>query len=117
MHCMLAWGRDPGETPLTDEEHATLEEALEGHSWARPAAGIYVIGLVYGNSERVDLLEKIKAKVQGADLKPIGLLASPVMEQAAGLYIGIADAERWEEINRRTGHFDAIKKAEESSHA
>lgn len=110
MHCMLAWGREPGKTPLTDEEHETLEQALHGHSWTRPATGIYVIGLSYGPSERNDILSDLKGAAKENGLRSVVMLMSPTMKEDSGLYIGVVEKSQWDEINKRSGHREYIEK-------
>jgi hypothetical protein len=108
MHFMLAWSRRGNKPPLTEEENKTLEQALEGHSWASPCPGIYVVALTYGPSERIDLRLKLKTKIKEEKLGPVTYLLSPPIEDNAGFYIGATDAANWDEINRRSGHTDIV---------
>ena len=111
MHFMLAWGRPVGKSPLTAEENKTLEQTLEGHSWASPCPGVYVVALTYGPEERVDLRKKLKAKIEEASLGPVAYLLSPPIESDAGFYVGATDRETWNEVNRRSGHSDIVSKS------
>ncbi len=104
MHCMLAWGREQGGDQLTDEENRKLEQALDGHSWASPGPGIYVVALTYGPSERIELRKKLKSKIKEEGLKGVVYLLSPPIDKGSGYYIGAAKNENWVEINRRSGH-------------
>lgn len=101
MHCMIAWGVRPDQQALSEEDHEQLEAGLSGHSWTRVFPGLYVVGLLYGEREREEVVDQIRAKLEEG-LSHVMLLVSPAIERDTGLYNGALPYELWDEINERS---------------
>src|SRR4051812_5562744 len=98
MHCLVTWGKRAGEPPLSQEQHADLEQAFSGHSWVRAFPGAYVVGLLYGERERTELLDGIRELLHDG-LEDVIVVASPAMPRDTGLYNGAAPSHVWDAIN------------------